>query len=62
LFLTDIAIGLLGKAAPRVNILVLGLGAKALVALLVVGLALPLLPHAVRTLTSRALSGFDLGG
>jgi flagellar biosynthetic protein FliR len=62
LFLADIALGLLGRAAPRINVLVLGLGAKALVALLVAGLALPLLPEAVRTLTGRSMSLTGLGG
>jgi flagellar biosynthesis protein FliR len=62
LFVADIALGLLGRAAPRINVLVLGLGAKALIALLVAGLALPLLPTAVRTLTSRSLELTGLGG
>jgi flagellar biosynthesis protein FliR len=62
LFVADIALGLLGRAAPRINVLVLGLGAKALVALLVAGLALPLLPGAVRELTNRSLSLTGLGG
>lgn len=62
LFITDIALGLLGRAAPRINVLVLGMGAKALVALLVVGLALPFLPTAVRSLTNRGLSMTGLGG
>jgi flagellar biosynthetic protein FliR len=62
LFVTDIALGLLGRAAPRINVLVLGLGAKALVALLVAGLALPLLPTAVRALTNRSFSLTGLGG
>lgn len=62
LFVTDIALGLLGRAAPRINVLVLGMGAKALVALVVAGLALPLLPAAVRTLTNRGLSVTGLGG
>jgi flagellar biosynthetic protein FliR len=62
LFVADIALGLLGRAAPRINVLVLGMGVKALVALLVAGLALPLLPQAVRTLTGRSLSLTGLGG
>jgi flagellar biosynthetic protein FliR len=62
LFVADIALGLLGRAAPRINVLVLGLGAKALIALLVAGLALPLLPAAVRSLTDRSLSLTGLGG
>ena len=41
LFVADIALGLLGRAAPRINVLVLGLGAKALIALLVAGLLPP---------------------
>jgi flagellar biosynthetic protein FliR len=62
LFVADIALGLLGRAAPRINVLILGLGAKTLVALLVAGLALPLLPGAVRMLTNRAMSVTGLGG
>lgn len=62
LFVADIALGLLGRAAPRINVLVLGLGAKALIALVVAGLALPLIPTAVRSLTDRAMSMTGLGG
>lgn len=62
LFVADIALGLLGRAAPRINVLVLGLGAKALIALLIAGLTLPMLPGAVRSLTNRALSMTGLGG
>lgn len=62
LFVADIALGLLGRAAPRINVLVLSLGTKAFVALLVVGLALPLIPTAVRSLVDRSLSMTGLGG
>lgn len=62
LFVADIALGLLGRAAPRINVLILGLGTKALVALLVAGLALPLIPAAVRSLVDRSMSMTGLGG
>ncbi len=50
LFCTEIALGLLGKAAPQLNILVLGFAAKTLVAVLLVGMTIVLLPASTESL------------
>jgi flagellar biosynthetic protein FliR len=50
LFLADVALGLLARAAPDLNVFLLGLPGKLLLTLSLVGLTLPLLPGAVRTL------------
>ena len=55
LFLAEIALGLLGKAAPQLNILVLGFAAKAFIAILLLGLTLVLLPETVESLVGRAI-------
>ena len=52
LFLAEVALGLLGRAAPALNILVLGMPAKILLAILLVGIALPLLPGAVHSIVN----------
>ena len=54
LFLTELALGLLSKAAPQMNVLTLGFPIKILLTLLLAGLALPLLPDAVRGLVGAA--------
>src|SRR3546814_9597415 len=53
LFLADFALGLLSRAAPEMHVFVLGLPVKILLTLTLTGLALPLLPGAVSTLTDR---------
>lgn len=55
LFLTDLALGLVSRAAPQMNLFALGLPVKVLLTLLLVGLALPLLPGAVAALVDRIL-------
>ena len=54
LFLTEVALGLLSKAAPQMNVFTLGFPIKILLTLLLAGLALPLLPNAVDGLVSAA--------
>jgi flagellar biosynthetic protein FliR len=54
LFLADVALALVSRAAPRIDVLVLGLGTKALIILLITGLTLPLIPHALQLLIERA--------
>lgn len=44
MFLAEVALGLLTRAAPQLNALQLGMPLKALLALLLTGLALPLIP------------------
>jgi len=53
LFLAEAALGLLSRAAPQLNIFQLGLPVKILVTLTLAGLALPLLPDAVRGMTDE---------
>lgn len=55
LLATELILGLLGKAAPQLNVLVLGFAVKILVVLLLGGLALRTLPAAVNELVGQAL-------
>ena len=57
LFLTEVALGLLSKAAPQMNVFVLGFPIKILLSLGLVGLTLPLLPNALERLVSAAIRG-----
>jgi flagellar biosynthetic protein FliR len=57
LFLTEVALGLLSKAAPQMNVFVLGFPVKILLSLGLVGLTIPLLPNALRQLVSTAVRG-----
>jgi flagellar biosynthetic protein FliR len=59
LFLAEIALGLLARAAPEMNVFVLGMPLKILLTLLLAGLAIPLLPGAVDTLLTTVLRGFE---
>lgn len=56
LVLADVALGLLSRAAPLLNVFVLGMPVKVLVTLLLVGLTLTVLPGAVRHLVEEALA------
>jgi flagellar biosynthetic protein FliR len=47
LFLTELAMGLLNRAAPQMNVMTIGFVIKILLALLMVGLALPILSSVV---------------
>lgn len=55
LFLTDVALGLLSRAAPQLNVFNLGFAVKVLLVLLLVGTTLPLLPGAVGTLVDHSI-------
>ena len=55
LFCTEVALGLLGKAAPQLNILVLGFAAKTFVAFGLLGITLVLLPETTESLLGRAI-------
>ena len=55
LFLTEVSLGLLSKAAPQMNVFVLGFPIKILLTLGLAGLALPLLPGVVQGLVSAAV-------
>lgn len=64
LFCTEVALGLLGKAAPQLNILVLGFAAKTIVALLLLGLTMVMLPEATESLLVKGVrsAGRAFGG
>jgi flagellar biosynthetic protein FliR len=55
LFLADVALGLLARAAPQLNLLSLGFPLKIMMTLLLGGFALPLLPPAVSALLRHVL-------
>lgn len=55
LFCTEVSLGLLGKAAPQLNILVLGFAVKSFVAFGLLGITLTLLPETTESLIDRAL-------
>jgi flagellar biosynthetic protein FliR len=56
LFLTEVALGLLSKAAPQMNVFVLGFPIKILLTLTIVGLTLPLMGNALDRLVTTAIS------
>lgn len=56
LFLAEVVLGLLSRAAPQLNILVIGFNVKILVLLLLGGLALVVLPGAVERVVEQSLS------
>ena len=55
LFCTEVALGFLGKAAPQLNILVIGFAVKSLVAFTLLATTLLLLPEAIESLLGRGL-------
>jgi len=55
LFCVEVALGLLGKAAPQLNILVLGFAVKAAIAFALLGTTLVLLPGSTQSLLERAV-------
>jgi len=55
MFLAYIALGLLTRSAPQLNVMSLGFALNIALALVVVGICLPLLPGAVNTLVDRSV-------
>lgn len=55
LFVTELLLGLASRAAPKLNIMVLGFGAKSLVLFMLLGAALPLIPYVSAQLLKEAL-------
>ena len=55
LFLTEVALGLLSRAAPQMNVFIMGFPVKILLTLALVGLTLPVLPGAIDSLTTRSV-------
>lgn len=56
LFITDILLGLASRAAPKLNILMIGFSAKSLVAFMLLGAAIPLIPYVMTHLLDDSLS------
>jgi len=56
LFVTELLLGLASRAAPKLNIMVLGFGAKSLVLFMLLGAALPLSPYVSAQLLKEAMS------
>lgn len=54
LFLAEVVLGLLSRAAPRMEVFILGFPLKIALALVLVGLTIPLLPGAVDAVTNDA--------
>ncbi|MGD9705391.1 MAG: flagellar biosynthetic protein FliR [Acidimicrobiia bacterium] len=55
LFCIEVALGLLGKAAPQMNILVLGFAVKAMAAFALLATTIVLLPESTQSLLERAM-------
>lgn len=55
LFVTEILLGLASRAAPKLNVMVLGFGAKSLVMFMLLGAALPLIPYVSAQLVKDSL-------
>ncbi len=64
LFLAEIALGLLGKAAPQMNILMIGFAAKGFMAVVLLSLTIVATPDSVDSLLMQALraGGRVIGG
>ncbi|MCO7221729.1 flagellar biosynthetic protein FliR [Klenkia sp. PcliD-1-E] len=58
LLLSDVALGLLSRASPQMNIFSLGFPVKIMLTLLMLGLTFPLLPTALDTLLETATRAF----
>lgn len=55
LFLAEVLLGLATRAAPKLNIMIVGFGVKSLVLIMVTGAALPLVPYVLQFLVRDAL-------
>ena len=55
MLLADVALGLLSRAAPALNIFALGFPVKILLTLTLLGMTFPLLPPALDTLIEQAM-------
>ena len=53
--LAEIVLGLASRAAPRLNVMVLGFAAKSLIMMIVLGISLPLALRSVSALLMRSL-------
>jgi flagellar biosynthesis protein FliR len=57
LFLSDVALALLSKAAPALNVFAVGIPLKLMVCITLLSLTIPLLPVAVEALITRGVAG-----
>lgn len=55
LFMAELVLGLLSKAAPQLNLLVVGFGVKSLIVIFLGALCLPLLPWAVEMIVGTSM-------
>ena len=55
LFLVELVLGLVARAAPQTNVLTIGFALKTGVAILAIAASIPLLPAAVETLVTAAV-------
>lgn len=55
LFMAELVLGLLARAAPQLNLLIVGFGVKSLIVILLGAIALPLLPIAVDAIVDVAV-------
>jgi flagellar biosynthetic protein FliR len=60
LFMAELVLGLMARAAPQLNLLVVGFGVKSAIVLGLGVVALPLLPHAVNLLVAAATRSMGL--
>ena len=61
LFLAEVTLGLLSRAAPSLNVFSLAFPLRVIVALIVVALAIPLISPAVSNLVHDALAPLGVG-
>ena len=61
LFLAEVTLGLLSRAAPALNVFSLAFPLRVIVALIVVALALPLISPAVSNLVHDAMAPLGVG-
>jgi flagellar biosynthetic protein FliR len=55
LFMAELVLGLLARAAPQLNLLVVGFGVKSLIVIFLGAIALPLLPFAVHAVVDTSM-------
>ena len=55
LFLTEVSLGLIGKAAPQLNVLVIGFAAKTFVAIVLLALTVALVPAQIESLLTQSM-------
>jgi flagellar biosynthetic protein FliR len=55
LFMAELVLGLLARAAPQLNLLIVGFGVKSLIVIFLGAISLPLLPIAVDAIVDVAV-------